>query len=394
MLKSIAFLTAVSMVSYFNPNILSQESTEVYEDQGFQNYEYHCTFSSGTFNSPGSRLDGCQKYTTINDMIYYDYPEIHENYDTLVIGSDIAPGYLSSLQREHKGLSEYYLLCPLETAKSNDSETNTIHDSGNYIIKAVWQETPEIVVNSKDHSIPIDMDKLKEIIPEARLRAPYTQNNKEGYVFYITTSPTKNVTYASELDYLLTEDDVRSVIECRKDNLSSVKFEGNWLCNTIILPAVPDFPADEIETVSEFFTSKNIKFSVTDYEYNENRKTIVFDEKIPAAEYLELEFELGEKTGITGGQLSYYDADDKITVNDPVEYFDIIEGDANDDGELSLADAIFILQCIGNPEKYHFTPQGGINADVFYPGDGITASDALSIQRKLLGLIDTLPVCS
>lgn len=393
MLKSIAFLTAVSMVSYFNPNILSQESTETYEDQGFQNYEYHHTFGSGRFDSPGSRLDGCLKYTTINDVIFYDYPEIHENYDTLVVGSETAPGYLSSLQKENKGLSEYYLLCPLETSKTVDMETKTIQDSGNYIIKAVWQETPEIAVYSENQEVPVDVDKLKELLPEATIRPSDSQNVNGGCVFHITTNPTRNVAYASELDHLLTEDDVRSVIECRKDNLTSVQFEGNWFCNTIILPASPDFSADESKTVYDFYTSKNIGFSITDCEYNENRKTIVFDEEIPAAEYLELEFELGEKSGITGGQLSYYDAEDKSSVGDPVEYFDIAEGDANDDGELSLADAIYILQCIGNPEKYHFTPQGKVNADVFCPGDGITASDALSVQQKLLGLIDALPVC-
>ena len=85
MLKSLAFMTAVSMVCYFNPAILEKETTETFEDQGFQNYEYRHTFSSGTFDSPGSILDGCKKYTTINDVILYDFPEIHENYDTLLV---------------------------------------------------------------------------------------------------------------------------------------------------------------------------------------------------------------------------------------------------------------------------------------------------------------------
>lgn len=399
MLKSLAFLTAVSMVCGFNPACLEKEYTETFEDQGFHNYEYYHTFSSGTYNSPGSRLDGCKKYTKINDIIFYDLPEIHENYDTLVVSSDIAPGYMSKLQRRvDKNLSEYFLLCPLETSKHYDPETNELYDLESYPMRAVWQEVPEIVVYSKDQSVPIDMDKLREIIPEARLDAPYTQNNKEGYVFYITTNPKPSgyVTYATELDYLLTEDDIRSVISCKKDNLASVKFNGNWYSNTILLPKNPDFSEDEIETVSEFFTSKNIGFSVTDYESNEkfnlNRKTIVFDEEIPAAEYMALEFELGEKTGITCGQLSYYDSESSSLDENSIEYFDIVNGDANDDGELSLADSIFILQSIGNPDEYRLTPQGKYNADVYNSGDGITTSDAIAIQQKLIGLTDTLSV--
>lgn len=388
MLKSLAFLAAVSMLCGFNPGSLEKETTEIYEDQGFQNYDYHHTFSSGTFNSPGSRLDGCQKYTTINDIILYDYPEVHENYDSLIVSSDIAPGYMDNLKsRVDKNLSEYFLLCPLETAKGFDDETNTMYDSGNYLMKAVWQEAPEIAVWSKDQNIPIDMDKLREIIPEANLREPIIQNNTKGYLFYISTKSDNTLRFASELDYLLTEDDIRSVISCKKDNLESVTFNENWYSNMIYLPKNPDFSVDNIETVSEFFTSKNIGFTVTDYEDNKNRKAIVFDEEIPAAEYMELDFELGEKTGLTCGKLSYYETASSFA-NNSIEYFDIVSGDANNDGELNLADAILVLQSIGNPDEYRLTQQGKYNADVYNPGDGITTSDAVAIQQKLLGLID------
>lgn len=393
MLKSLAFLAAISMVSYFSPSNLEKESTETYEDQGFQNYEYHHTFGSGTFNSPGSSLNGCSKYTTINDVILYDLPEIHENYDTLVVGSDIASGYMDSLKkRVGSELDEYFLLCPLETSKQYDAESSKTLDLESYTLKAVWQETPEIAVYSKDQTVPVDMDKLREIIPEARLYAPQIQNNSKGYVFYITTRPDQNVTFASDLDYLLTENDIKSVISCKKDNLKSVQFEGNWYSNMIYLPKSPDFPAEEIETVSEFFTSKNIGFSIMDDKDNKDRKVIVFDEEIPAAEYMELEFELGEKTGITCGQLSYYDAESVSIAKESIEYFDVVIGDANNDGELSIADAVSIMQAVGNPDQYILTPQGKYNADISTPGNGLTNNDALAVQKKLLGLVDDLTI--
>ena len=63
-----------------------------------------------------------------------------------------------------------------------------------------------------------------------------------------------------------------------------------------------------------------------------------------------------------------------------------ILGDANDDDQLALSDAVAILQSIGNPDDYELTPQGEYNADIAGDSDGITNLDALTVQRKLLKL--------
>jgi len=65
-------------------------------------------------------------------------------------------------------------------------------------------------------------------------------------------------------------------------------------------------------------------------------------------------------------------------------------GDVNCDGEVSLADAIFILQSISNPDRYKLSEQGKRNADVDGT-EGVTANDALSIQKYQVHLIDDLP---
>ncbi|MDE5860749.1 MAG: hypothetical protein K2H28_00970, partial [Ruminococcus sp.] len=67
---------------------------------------------------------------------------------------------------------------------------------------------------------------------------------------------------------------------------------------------------------------------------------------------------------------------------------EIIWGDANEDGELSLADAVLIMQSLSNPDVYSLTETGKINADVAYHGDGITTADALVIQKIGINLID------
>ena len=54
-----------------------------------------------------------------------------------------------------------------------------------------------------------------------------------------------------------------------------------------------------------------------------------------------------------------------------------------------MADAVFIMQCITNPDKYKLTPGGESNADVDGT-PGITNKDALKIQQFKLGLADSL----
>ena len=62
-------------------------------------------------------------------------------------------------------------------------------------------------------------------------------------------------------------------------------------------------------------------------------------------------------------------------------------GDANEDGEINISDAVLIMQSISNPSEYKLSEQGKKNADVV-DGDGITNTDALAIQMTEAKLID------
>jgi hypothetical protein len=61
-----------------------------------------------------------------------------------------------------------------------------------------------------------------------------------------------------------------------------------------------------------------------------------------------------------------------------------LKGDANCDGGVDMADVVFIMQCLANPDKYQLTDIGRENADM--NGDGVTVADAQAIQKMLLGL--------
>ncbi len=69
--------------------------------------------------------------------------------------------------------------------------------------------------------------------------------------------------------------------------------------------------------------------------------------------------------------------------SDEISY---LNGDANCDKSATMADAAAILQAIGNPDKYALSDQGEFNAD--YAGDGLTADDAIAIQKKIAGITE------
>ena len=66
-------------------------------------------------------------------------------------------------------------------------------------------------------------------------------------------------------------------------------------------------------------------------------------------------------------------------------------GDANLDNSVTVADAVTILQYIGNKDKYALDEEAKANADCYDPGDGITGKDALAIQKLDAKLIKSLP---
>lgn len=64
-----------------------------------------------------------------------------------------------------------------------------------------------------------------------------------------------------------------------------------------------------------------------------------------------------------------------------------LKGDANCNGTVEVADAVYILQSIANPDE-KLSDTGKLNADV--DGNGVDAEDALKIQQYLAEIIDSL----
>ena len=78
------------------------------------------------------------------------------------------------------------------------------------------------------------------------------------------------------------------------------------------------------------------------------------------------------------------------TVSEETPDGSYLAGDANLDGKVSISDAVKILQYVANSAKYPLEEQAKKNADVDGT-EGVTGSDAASIQKYDAGVITSLP---
>ncbi len=73
------------------------------------------------------------------------------------------------------------------------------------------------------------------------------------------------------------------------------------------------------------------------------------------------------------------------------EETNVLLGDANEDGEVNMADVASIIQHIGNHDAYALSAQGEANVDMCDGNAGITGNDALAVQLLVAKQIDKLP---
>ena len=57
-----------------------------------------------------------------------------------------------------------------------------------------------------------------------------------------------------------------------------------------------------------------------------------------------------------------------------------------------MADAAAVYQALGNSDKYGLSEEGTKNGDCSDAGKGLTAADAIAIQKLCAGIIKSLPV--
>lgn len=136
---------------------------------------------------------------------------------------------------------------------------------------------------------------------------------------------------------------------------------------------------EDMETLKSYLSDNNIPYEIDGnavYIDNLGEEATIYDQ-------MKIYIDIKENTGfvLNWGLLEEVVKIESVENALPEKTLD---GDANEDGLVDIADATAIIQHIGNPDKYALTLQGEVNADCHNTGDGITGNDALEIQQRTL----------
>ncbi|SFX30225.1 hypothetical protein [Ruminococcus sp. XPD3002] len=132
------------------------------------------------------------------------------------------------------------------------------------------------------------------------------------------------------------------------------------------------------EKLDEYLKDNNVKAALVK-QSERNTLRIVPDDDLSFTEHYDLAQDIKDKTGLM--PYGFSDTGVPPIIGKTIHLNNYVNGDANCDKGVGLADALAILQYVANAEKYPLTTQGLFNADIVGEGDGITPLDALEIQK-------------
>ena len=212
-----------------------------------------------------------------------------------------------------------------------------------------------IVVTGKGHYVVDDGNKIG-IRPSA---------SEEGY-------------YDGYID--MSETQAKEVFKILENYVDDAKYHTNFFTYSVVNWQLDEYFENERDTLEEYFRENNIGVKIEQYPgpFGCDMLKIIPDEEFSAEDYIELAGDILESTGINPfwSKLEDVSCDKGVSVN----LADYTDGDANTDGQRTLADAVAILQSLANEDEYALTAQGIFNADIA-GNDGVNINDALEIQR-------------
>lgn len=302
--------------------------------------------------------------------------------------SDALPGYekisgCGWLATDDSGYQEVYM-------KKNEYSTQvSIHDTifwGDYFLFTLNDES--------------DIEEITYAIKQYDSSAKISENSidKEGYMVKFPSNG--NDIFYRKISYEAAND-LYEIVADKVESCEMIKGVRGYLTRYTDYMTGYDFkyskvPFDEaLAEFQEYVASEKINAAVinsrdddiTEYNLelinNKSSDSAIFvvpNEELTLAEHVKLANKIYNDLGY---------APFTITLEPPIPPFggEVIDlknavfGDANNDSEITIADATLILQALGNPDKYSLSAQGEYNADVYGNGDGITPMDAIAIQQ-------------
>ena len=132
---------------------------------------------------------------------------------------------------------------------------------------------------------------------------------------------------------------------------------------------------------AEFYLNDNS--TPTDSIENAGKFTIMLKDNHSLTAHLDLALEIFESTGVCPDGISPLTYTSGCFSDIYLDNY--LDGDSNCDKKQTIADAVAILQFLGNPDDYPLSELGAFNADS--DNNGITADDAVRIQQKDAGIL-------
>ncbi|MBO5343783.1 MAG: hypothetical protein J6A57_04995 [Ruminococcus sp.] len=338
-LSAVTAISAVSAVSALNTNALVGWGTLVEEEieEHFKEYvkldakEYEC-FNLSKSEYPNLYM---RTYDLKSKIAIYVFLKTDDSI-WIEVGKDIDT---SEIEKKIKALDEGFKV--VKTYATSDTS----------YIKVLSEEFP--------------IETVKEICEIVGDKAIKTDYNFNSYSYE-----------PIEFDYITGYDNKRVVDIIEKDRYTEVIHESN----EEIFTEYAEKHSDEVEL--KYFSSSGEDhrgFSLWKETYY-----LIPKKELTTMEHLELAMDIYEETGLT--PFGYSLEMEGGAFSSKVDLTNYLNGDANCDNIQSMADAAAILQAIGNPDKYALSDLGEFNAD--YACDGLTADDAIAIQKKLAGITE------
>ena len=210
-----------------------------------------------------------------------------------------------------------------------------------------------------------------------------------------TTSTTATTTTASTTTTGDGQETTTTTATTAPSSLSDQTVTGKWALSKIVNEDgsesdLSDYSEDTFSFSKDLTGSSNCIYKGE--KYNDTLKWSIKDNKvhviatndlISIPNTTEIDFVYDEANS---GTLSFVNSHSQTYI-----YEKVIPGDANGDRKVSVADSVAILQSIANRDKYKLSLVGKANGDVDGE-DGITANDALTIQKLDAKVITEFPV--
>lgn len=305
-------------------------------------------------------------------------PEVFENFEE--ISDDFALKYRCYHYPE-KDYNPSDVFCTAFLDKNNNSNK--------YAVYYVYQPKNMIQFSISELDIPDLKEKLAEI------------NTK------ISISEIKqNDAYNGSL-YNATDEEAKKICELLGDKVVSFKYTTDMYSYFRSDTALTEYEYSTDEKVrssnlidfeevkakiEKYIEENNINadFTVEPYANSEHPVEVCGNMKIkPKDDITPLEhFEMANDIyELTGLKLVYsvLESSSKSTKGTTLDLTNYLNGDSNCDKKQTIADAVAILQFLGNPDDYPLSELGAFNADS--DCNGITADDAVRIQQKDAGIL-------